>query len=407
MLKIKLSLLIFILLFSYNAAARYAALVMNVDTGQVLYENEAAQRWYPASLTKVMTLYMTFAALESGKLNLHDELITTRHAAMQPKSHLGLRVGEHITVEQAILSITTHSANDAAVLLAETLGDTESHFAAMMTNQAHKLGMSSSSFVNASGLPDENQISSAKDLAILSAALIHDFPEYYTYFSVTEFSYKGRLFANTNRILRNYPDADGLKTGFTCGSGFNLIASAKRNGQRVVGVLLGGHSSMERFQQMGNLLDIGFEKLNHADSIGHISSLKDDDYAPPPFQLSSNRCAGSAVQMGADAGSESHEPIRIRPAVAHERDFFNTPPVKLKKAVLKTKPNPQKTTQPVKFSTVPALYRAPVPQLHKAVAPKAKAAKPLPVVHKTVSPQKSQKPSFTKKPVNNAVVARH
>lgn len=303
------------MLQSLPVSARYAAIVIDADTGRVLHETEAAQRWYPASLTKVMTLYMTFQALESGHLRLNDMLSVSRHASMQPSSKLGLRHGQTISVENAIMAVTTRSANDAAVLLAETLGGSEAHFASLMTQQAHRLGMSSSSFQNASGLPDEGQISSARDLAILSSALIRDFPQYYPYFSATEFHYKGRVLPNTNRILKSYPDADGLKTGFTCGSGYNLIASAKRNGHRLIGVLLGAHSSAERFEQMGNLLDIGFERSGNPGI--NVSQLRDDSYSPPPFQLSSNRCAGSAMQMGADAGTSQHEVIRIKPREKH------------------------------------------------------------------------------------------
>jgi len=303
------------MLQSLPASARYAAIVLDADTGRVIHETEAAQRWYPASLTKVMTLYMTFAALESGKLRLNDTLSVSQHASLQPSSKLGLRRGQNISVENAIMAVTTRSANDAAVVLAETLGGSESQFASLMTQQAHQLGMSSSSFQNASGLPDEGQISSARDLAILSSALIRDFPQYYPYFSATEFHYKGRVLPNTNRILKSYPDADGLKTGFTCGSGYNLIASAKRNGHRLIGVLLGAHSSAERFEQMGNLLDLGFEKSGNPGI--HISQLRDDSYSPPPFQLSSNRCAGSAMQMGADTGLAQHEAIQIKPREKH------------------------------------------------------------------------------------------
>jgi D-alanyl-D-alanine carboxypeptidase len=310
--KLSLILFIFMLLQSLNVSAKYAALVIDADTGHVIHENEAAQRWYPASLTKVMTIYMTLMALESGQLALHDVLMVSEHAAKQPMSKLGLRHGQTISVEQAIMAVTTRSANDAAVLLAETVGGSESHFAEMMTQQAHRMGMHSSSFQNASGLPDEGQISSARDLAILSAALIRDFPRHYHYFSATEFAYKGRVLPNTNRILKSYPDADGMKTGFTCGSGYNLIASAKRNGHRLIGVLLGAHSSGERFAQMGDLLDLGFEKYNTSGV--HVSQLKDESNSPPPFQLSSNRCAGSAEQMGADAGGSSqHTAIHIKP----------------------------------------------------------------------------------------------
>jgi len=303
------------MLQSLPVSARYAAIVIDADTGRVIHETEAAQRWYPASLTKVMTLYMTFQALESGHIGLNDKLSVSRHASMQPSSKLGLRYGQNISVENAIMAVTTRSANDAAVVLAETLGGSEANFASLMTQQARRLGMSSSSFQNASGLPDEGQISSARDLAILSSALIRDFPQYYPYFSATEFRYKGRVLPNTNRILKSYPDADGLKTGFTCGSGYNLIASAKRNGHRLIGVLLGAHSSAERFEQMGNLLDIGFERSS-APGI-NVTQLRDDSYSPPPFQLSSNRCAGSAMQMGADTGSSQHEAIRIKPREKH------------------------------------------------------------------------------------------
>lgn len=309
-----------LLLHSLSASARYAAIVIDADSGRVIHENESTQRWYPASLTKVMTMYMTFMALETGRLQLDEKLTVSRHASLQPTSKLGLLQGQTITVEQAIMAVTTRSANDAAVLLAERLGGTEGYFASMMTHQAQSMGMYNSSFQNASGLPDEGQISSARDLALLSAALIRDFPQYYRFFSATEFRYRGRVLPNTNRILKTYPDADGMKTGFTCGSGYNLIASAKRNGHRIIGVLLGAHSSGERFQQMGNLLDVGFEKSS-AGALGiPVTQFRDGNSAPPPFQLSANRCAGSAMQMGADAGSSTRpEPIQIKPQQKGQR----------------------------------------------------------------------------------------
>lgn len=311
--KIRLALLSLacLMLQSPSATARYAAIVIDADTGRVVHETESTQRWYPASLTKVMTIYLTLSALENGRLRLTDTVFASKHAASQPPSKLGLRTGQSLTVEQAIMAVTTRSANDAAVVLAEKLGGSESNFATMMTQQARTLGMYNSSFENASGLPNDGQISSARDLALLSAALIRDFPQHYHYFSATEFNYKGRVMPNTNRILKSYPDADGLKTGFTCGSGYNLIASAKRNGHRLIGVLLGAHSSGERFEQMGNLLDMGFANSEKGLFGEHISQLKDYSALPPPFQLSSNRCAGSAEQMGADSGSSRYEPIRI------------------------------------------------------------------------------------------------
>lgn len=308
-----------LLIQSSPIQARYAAIVIDADSGKVIHEVESTQRWYPASLTKVMTMYMTFSALESGRLQLNETLTVSQHASRMPSSKLGLRQGQTISVENAIMAVTTRSANDAAVVLAERLGGSESEFADMMTHKARQLGMYNSSFQNASGLPDEGQISSARDLALLSATLIRDFPQYYRYFSATEFNYKGRVLPNTNRILKSYPDADGLKTGFTCGSGYNLIASAKRGNQRVIGVLLGAHSSGERFAQMENLLDVGFEKSQTGQLGQPVSQLRDNNFSPPPFQLSSNRCAGSAVQMGADTGSSNrHEAIEIKPNHKHK-----------------------------------------------------------------------------------------
>ncbi|BBL60070.1 D-alanyl-D-alanine carboxypeptidase family protein [Methylomonas koyamae] len=360
-----------LLLQSPFAAARYAAIVIDADSGRVIHENESTQRWYPASLTKVMTMYMTFAALESGDLKLTDTVYASKHAASMPSSKLGLRAGQSLTVEQAIMAVTTRSANDAAVVLAERLGGTESNFAAMMTQTAHRLGMSSSSFENASGLPNDGQISSARDLALLSAAVLRDFPQYYHYFSATEFRYKGRVMPNTNKILKTYPDADGFKTGFTCGSGYNLIASAKRNGHRIIGVLLGAHSSGERFEQMSNLLDMGFAKSGSSQLGEHISQLHDTAQLPPPFQLASNRCAGSAEQMGADSGSISrYEPIRIN----------ETPESKERRLLAANKPQPRITGQSwnVSLGSFPRKIDADVnlQRVRNALGPLAKNGQP-------------------------------
>lgn len=320
-----------LLIFSFPVSARYAAIVIDADTGRVVHEVEAAQRWYPASLTKVMTVYMALAALESGRLQLKEALPVSEHAAKQPPSKLGLRKGQTISLENAIMAAATRSANDAAVVLAERLGGTEANFAVMMTHQARTMGMNSSSFQNASGLPDIGQISSARDLALLSAALIRDFPQYYQrFFSAKEFVYKGRALPNINKILKTYPEADGLKTGFTCGSGYNLIASAKRGGHRLIGVLLGAHTSAERFQQMGNLLDLGFEK-SQAGLFGPVvKSIDDSRFSPPPFQLNSKRCAGSAEHMGADVVAVAGKSEKIQIQSAKSQRQFKKQPLKTK-----------------------------------------------------------------------------
>jgi D-alanyl-D-alanine carboxypeptidase len=291
--------LAYLLLQSAPVDARYAAIIIDAGSGRVIQETDATQPWYPASLTKVMALYLTFSALASGQIDLQDKLHVSKHAAAQPNSRLGLFSGEILTVEQAVLAVALRSANDAAVVLAEKLAGSEAHFADLMTAQAQRLGMSATRFQNASGLPHERQVTTARDMALLALALIHDFPQYYAYFSLHGFNYKGQTLPNINRILYAYPDADGMKTGFTCGSGYNLIASAKRNGRRLIGVLLGAHSSAERVREMTGLLDGGFQKTAAASAL-HISQLGGASQLPPPFQLPAGECSPGAGQTGED-----------------------------------------------------------------------------------------------------------
>ena len=202
------------------AAAKYAAIVVDAGTGEVLYARNADRQRYPASLAKMMTIYLTFAALEAGELALDQTLTISKYAARQPASRLGLRPGQTITVEDAILALVTKSANDVAAALAETLGGTERKFAFGMTRAARRLGMKHTRFTNASGLPNRRQRSTARDLSILARALIHVFPKYYHYFAVESFTYGGRTYKGHNRLLRSVPGADGLKTGYISASGF-------------------------------------------------------------------------------------------------------------------------------------------------------------------------------------------
>lgn len=241
--------------------ARYASIVMDFETGQVLQEVNADTRNYPASLVKMMTLYMAFEALEQGNLTLDQELPVSRRAAGMPPSKLGLKAGETITVRNVILALVTKSANDAAVVMAEALGTKETLFAQKMTKKARKLGMRRTSFRNASGLPNRGQLSSARDMAILSRALIRDFPQYYDFFSTDRFTFNGRNHRNHNSLLRSFDGADGLKTGYIRASGFNLAASAKRDGRRLIAVVFGGRSPASRDRHVARLLDEGFELL--------------------------------------------------------------------------------------------------------------------------------------------------
>lgn len=241
--------------------SRYASMVMDVATGEEIFAINADEPRYPASLTKMMTLYMVFEAMEQGRLSAGTRIRVSRHAAGQEPSKLGLKPGSSITVRDAILALVTKSANDVAAALGEHLsGSSEVQFGRMMTRQARALGMRSTSFRNASGLPDANQVTTARDIAILSRALIRHFPQRYAYFSARSFTWGGQTIRSHNRVVAEYDGADGLKTGYIRASGFNLAASAERGGTRLVAVVFGGASSRERDDHVMALLDRGFSE---------------------------------------------------------------------------------------------------------------------------------------------------
>lgn len=242
--------------------AKYASVVMDAETGRVVHAVNANTRNYPASLTKMMTLYMVFEALEDGRLSMHRRLKVSARAARQPSSRLGLRKGQTITVEQAILAMVTKSANDVAATVAEALSGSERKFALAMTATARRLGMDRTIFRNASGLPHRGQQSTARDMAVLARALITDFPRYYHFFSTKTFTFGGIRHRNHNKMIATYDGADGIKTGYIRASGFNLVASAKRGGHRLIGVVFGGRSPRARDRHMARLLDKGFRVLN-------------------------------------------------------------------------------------------------------------------------------------------------
>ncbi len=241
----------------YNSA-KYADLIMDTGTGRILHETNADAERHPASLTKMMTLYLVFAALESGRLHLHDELLVSPSAAAAAPSKLGLRPGDRIEVEDVILGLVTRSANDAAITAGEALGGTEARFAGMMTQTAHKLGMSNTVYKNASGLPNDEQVTTARDQARLALAIQKHFPQYYPYFSHQVFYFRGERIESHNHLLARYEGMDGLKTGFINASGFNLVTSAKHGNTRLIGVIFGGTSAVSRDNQMARLLDAGF-----------------------------------------------------------------------------------------------------------------------------------------------------
>lgn len=244
---------------SAGPAPKQASIVFDATSGQVIHEANADARTYPASLTKMMTLYLAFDALKAKKLTLGSRLPVSAHAAAQNPSKLYLEPGDSLMVEEAILALAIKSANDAAVVLAEGVGGTEANFARMMTRKARELGMDQTVFVNASGLPNREQVTTARDMLTLSVALFADHPDRYHYFSRQAFEFRGAVHGNHNKLLGREDGVDGIKTGFIRDSGFNLAASAERSGRRLFAVVLGGETGFARDTQMAGLLDRGFD----------------------------------------------------------------------------------------------------------------------------------------------------
>ncbi|WP_119301226.1 D-alanyl-D-alanine carboxypeptidase family protein [Dongia deserti] len=244
---------------SAEARPVQANIVVDVATGQILQASNADTSTYPASLTKMMTLYLLFEAMQDGRVKLTDTITFSKYAASQAATNLNVRGGDRISVETAVLALVVRSANDVATAVAEHLGGTESGFAKLMTNRAKSLGMSRTTFRNANGLPDSNQRTTARDMATLSVALIRDFPQYYGYFKRTSFKYRGVTYAGHNKLLKSFKGYDGIKTGYIRASGFNLASSAERDGRRLVVVVLGGSSPSMRDRQVADLLTDGFK----------------------------------------------------------------------------------------------------------------------------------------------------
>ena len=242
-------------------SSRYASLVVDAQSGEILSSANPDEYRFPASLTKMMTIFMVFEAVRDRQLSFSDPVHVSAWAASMPPTKLGLVPGSTLTVEQAVLGLVTKSANDAATALGELLGGDEDRFAQLMTIRAHALGMSRTTFRNASGLPDWGQVTTARDLAVLARHLVHDFPQYYHYFSTPSFVFRGRVVPNHQALLRSYAGADGLKTGYTEASGYNVVTSAVRSDVRLIGVVLGASNGWERDQHMAALLDQGFHRM--------------------------------------------------------------------------------------------------------------------------------------------------
>jgi D-alanyl-D-alanine carboxypeptidase (penicillin-binding protein 5/6) len=284
------------------------AIVMDARSGEVLYSLRGDSLRYPASVTKVMTMYLAFEALAAGRLHMTDQVIVSPLAAAQPPTKLGLRAGETISVEDAMHAMAVHSANDMAVALAEKIGGTEANFASLMTLKAQQLGMINTRYVNANGLPDNRQVTTAHDLAILARAVLKDFPQYYGFFSQQEFTFRGRTYVNTNRLLGKMPGVDGLKTGFTNAAGFNLAASAMRNGNRLIAVVMGSSSGAARNANVEGLLLTGFDIIERRQHGEHLVMTQAMFEQAQPPNLST---AGYAHYGPTGQGDEEDDPIDV------------------------------------------------------------------------------------------------
>ncbi len=257
------------------SAAPYSGIVVDAKTGRTLYESHADALRYPASLTKMMTLYLTFEALSSGRISKSTPVPFSAYAASQPPTKLGVRAGQSIPVETAIYALVTRSANDAADALGELLGGSVPRFATIMTETAHRLGMTRTTFRNANGLPNDKQMTTARDMALLGIALREHFPQYYHYFSTRSFTYRRHRIANHNHLLGKMEGVDGIKTGYTNASGFNIVTSVRRDGRSIVAVVMGGRTSHIRDRQVASLIRKYMPAASrHGDASDFIASKK-------------------------------------------------------------------------------------------------------------------------------------
>ena len=267
------------------AEAATSSIMVNADDGKVMYEQNADEARYPASLTKLMTLYITFNALENGHLKLTDRLKVSRVAASRSPSKLGVKAGTTITVKDAIMAVIVKSANDCATVLAEHFAKTEADFAVLMTKTARKLGMNNTTFRNASGLPHSQQKSTARDMSKLAMAVYHHFPQYYKWFSVQSFRYQGKTITGHNHLLKTFAGADGMKTGYTAASGYNIITSARRNNKRVIAVTMGHKYLNERDKKAALMMDKGLQHLKNNKTVQVAELTKQINGTAPVIQV--------------------------------------------------------------------------------------------------------------------------
>src|SRR5712675_630261 len=298
---------------SYSPA--FSSIIVDGNSGATLSANNPDASRHPASLTKIMTLYLLFERLDAGKMKLDTEMDVSEHASEQAPTKLGLRPGQSIAVEDAIKGLVTRSANDAAVVIAEAIAGDEGDFAKLMTRKARALGMTKTVYRNASGLPDDEQVTTARDQATLGRSIQERFPRYYRYFSTTAFNYHGHSIRNHNKLLGNVEGVDGIKTGYTRASGFNLVTSMRRGNRHLVGVVMGGRSGGSRDAIMRNLLAENLEKASTRRTVAAITerNASDANTDVAEVEAASRPTQTVQVQGAVQAASASPEPVAAPP----------------------------------------------------------------------------------------------
>jgi D-alanyl-D-alanine carboxypeptidase len=369
-------------------AAAEAQLLIEADTGKVIHAENATYPWYPASLTKLMTLYVTLRAVKEGRIKTDSLITVSPHAVAQAPAKMGFKSGVKLTVDNAIKMLMVKSANDMAVTIAEGVSGSIENFADEMNRSAQRLGMTQTSYVNPNGLPADGQISSARDLGILARTLIREFPEYDYYWHIPAIRFGKRVTRNYNALIERYPGADGMKTGFICASGFNMVASATRNGKRLIAVVLGAPSSPVRAMKAAQLLERGFNGGGLSwltPSLGTVEALTPIDAAPP--NLREEMCGkqrkrpaaedDSPDEVASNGDAESPASVMMSSLRAPAaKPFSLSGPVLNPAPAIEVFVGPAKNAATPKLASAPAAVPLPKPAPAKLVAPKSIIASP-------------------------------
>jgi len=376
-----------------------AQLLIEASTGKVLHAENATYPWYPASVTKLMTAYTTLRAVKDGRIAFDTLLTMSRNAAAQQPTKMGFKIGTRVTLDNALKMLMVKSANDVAVMIAEGVGGSIEGFADQMNANARRLGMSQSNFVNPNGLPAENHVTSARDLGILARALIREFPDAGPYWRIHAIRYGSRVMHNYNSIIDRYPGADGMKTGFICASGYNVVASATRNGRRLIAVVLGAYSGAVRAQKAAALLERGFNSGGLSwltPSLGTVDALAPIDAQPP--NLREEMCGGHRRKPASEDNEEEEETPATSAAASGESETGSTQAFmlsNLKPAAGKFVLGPPVDTEaPVVVYTGPAGHPDAVEQT-ASVSPKKKRKRV------AANPATGEKPAAAAKPAKH------